>query len=103
MSLETRVNRALMAAHLLERVIHDPQGWAFVWGPHVIPAEREIGPDGAVLRGEFPETCWLEPLETPLLLMHEDTLLGSRMLAHPGDGGFEITWSLSLPVPEPAL
>lgn len=103
MSLEMRINQALTAAHLLERALHAADGWTISYGPHTVPAERRVEDDGVVLTGRFPETCWLFEPSDAIVLSHRDVPLAVRPLGHPGDGGFDIDWSLRLPAVEPAL
>lgn len=94
-NLDTLVSRAVYAAALLERALHNPTGWTVSYGPHEIPMERRVTEDGVTFRGTVPETCWLDA-PTNVVLRHDGQVVGVRAIDHPGDCGFDIDWSLAL-------
>lgn len=80
---------------LLEKALHDPGPWAFAWGPFVVPAEREVTATGVVLRGDYPDHCYLATPGNVVALLCDGEVVGAKEIDHPGDGAFEVEWSLS--------
>lgn len=90
MSLETRLNRALFAARLLEDLVHRPDGWTAQWGPYEVPARVVPMEDGVAVEADFPDVCHLAPVTGPMVLKHLGEPRSVREIEHPGDGGFEV-------------
>lgn len=96
MSLEQRISSVALAVRTVERAFHDPLGWSFRWGPHVLPATVVATERGVTFSAEVPEMCYLTPVDEPVTLWHRDDMLGARQITHPGDAAFGIDWELSL-------
>jgi hypothetical protein len=92
--LDTLAARAVYTAGLFERAVHHPGPWTMTWGPHQVEVQRERHVDGVVFRGEFPETCWLNPPSPNVALRCDDEVMALRSIEHPGDAAFALTWAL---------
>lgn len=93
--LDAMASRAVYAAHLLENAIHATDGWTISWGPHEVPAIREVLDDGVRITAIFPETCYLDRSERNAVLRLNGEVVAVRNIGHPGDTGFAITWDLA--------
>lgn len=93
--IDLQVSRAIFSVKLLERALHDPGPWAFAWGPLIVPAEREVTDSGVVLRGDCPEHCLVATPGNVVALLCNGEVVGAKEIDPPGDGGFEVEWSLS--------
>jgi hypothetical protein len=91
--IELAVSRALMAAALVERALHDSGPWTFAWGDErfEVPAQRTITRDGVVFSAVFPEHCWLAEPEHRLILKCGGEIMLVREQHGIGDGAFEVT------------
>ena len=95
MDLETTVAQTVMAARLLERALHEPEGWTLALSGVEAPAERTLTDDGVTFSASLPATCWLDREDPCLVLRYRDQVLGVQPVEHPGDGGFDVEWHLS--------
>lgn len=93
--LELEASQALFAARALEAALHDPGPWTMEWGPYTVPAERVLTETGVAFRAVFPETCWIEPPDTGVVLRCRGEVMGLRRIDHPGDTQFIVTWELA--------
>lgn len=98
--LETLVNRAVYSANLLERAVHEPNGWTISWGPHNVPAERHVGDDGVTFVADIEEACYLAPVASNVVLRQGGDIVAVRAMDHPGDTGFSVSWRLAITVGE---
>lgn len=95
--IELDAAQALFAARMLEAAVHDPGPWSFRWGGIEVPAERAITSEGVTFTGHFPDICWLRRPTDGLLILCNGTIMGIRRVdetEHPGDTGFEVSWSV---------
>ena len=108
-TMELQLSKALTRAHLMETVLHGRGKWEMSlgsWGVEttdlVVPARRSIDPDSVSVVAVFPAHCWLGERPTVLTLWLEGEMVGVRAITHPGDGGFEVSWSFAIEVLEQA-
>lgn len=99
-SLDLLASRAVYAARLFEHAVNSHGPWKIGWGPHEVEAEVIKHEDGVEFRAVFPETCYLEPVDSNCYLLVEMpgepgfVVVASKAIDFPGDTSFAITWSL---------
>ena len=73
MTLDHLATQAIAKARLLERAVHEPEGWSVVVGDQAVSAERVALPSAV----QF--TAWLEPTEDcTAMLCHNGEILSVR-------------------------
>ncbi len=95
-SLELDASQALFSARVMAEAIHENSGWEMQWGPVRVPVVRQVRPDGVLFVATFPPTCWMTRPEGVILLLLDGEIRGTREADHPGDTGFEVSWSMSM-------
>lgn len=97
-NLDFEVAKAAHAVRLLERALHDGGRWEFSWADQTVAVERVRIPCGVRLHGEFePDRCFLvEPEPVAYLLVDGEVVAAHQLEVHPGEGGFDLDWTLSL-------
>lgn len=90
------ISRLLYVAHLMERAVHETQGWTIEWGPHTVPAQRVLTDAGVRFEATFPEICYLTPMPPNATLRFNGETVAIRALDHPGDCAFALSWALDL-------
>lgn len=93
--LEQIVSRAVYSAALLERALHDRGPWTMKWGPVEVVAQRTLHDGGVSFTAEFPEACWITRPEPNVTLRCRDEVVAVRVVEHPGDAAFAVTWDLA--------
>ena len=93
--IDFTVNKILYVAHLMERALHEPEGWSIQWGPYTVPATRVITDTGVRFDALFPEMCHLSPMPRNASLCFRGEVVAIRAMEHPGDCGFALSWALS--------
>lgn len=93
-SLDALAARAVYAAGLFERALHDVGPWEITWGPHTEVAQRTLGEDGITFSARFPDTCYLHPPEPNAVLRCRGEVMAVREISFPGDSSFAVTWAL---------
>ena len=96
--LDFEVAKAAMSVRLLERALHDDGRWEFLWAGQRVPVERVRTDDGVVLHGTFEAlVCFLvEPDPMVHLLVEGEVVAVHHLEVHPGEGGFDLDWMLTL-------
>lgn len=102
MSMDLAVGQALFRARQVERALHDRGPWTIAWGPFEVPACRLIGESEIKFLAHFPAQCYLAPVTEPARLLCRGEVVGTRLVEHPGDGEFEMDWTLTVGTPVPA-
>lgn len=93
---DSKISALLYVAHLLERAIHEPDGWSISWGPYSVDAQRIQTADGVRFEAVFPEVCLIAPMPPNATLCHRGEVVAIRALDHPGDCAFALSWALDL-------
>lgn len=93
-TLDTLVARAVHAARLLERAVHDPGPWAMEYAGQVFPADRVIHADHVHIVATMPAQCWLGDPESPLSLLIDGEVVAVRRIPHPGDSAADLDWTI---------
>lgn len=93
--LDERVAQSLYVATRFEQALHDEGPWTMTWGPHVVEAVRTIEADGVSFTAVFPEACYLNRPEPNVALRCRGEVVAIRVIEHPGDAAFAITWELA--------
>ena len=94
MALDFAVAKAVFRARQIERALHDAGPWIMSWGPHLVPASRLVSEDRIVFLAHFPEHCFLVEPDSTLRLLCRGDELGTRQITFPGDGAFQVEWTL---------
>ena len=96
MSVEERVSRLLLHVRIVEEALHgDPRTWQVGYGPHMVPARREVEVDQVIFTATVPEACYLtRPGEASL--WHDGELRSVRSVTAPGDCAFLVRWRMTL-------
>ncbi len=68
----------------------------------VVRGHRVVAFDTASIEADFPAHCWIGARPTVLTLLLDGETVGIREIHHPGDGGFQVSWSFALQVLEEA-
>lgn len=92
--LDSTVAKVVFTARLLERAVHDPGPWTMSWGPHTVPAKRVLTDDGAIFVAEYPDVCYIQRFEAPLVLACNGETVGVREMDWPGDCAFTVDWTI---------
>jgi hypothetical protein len=101
MTLDLAVSRAVMAARLIERAVHDHGPWAMRVEGITCPAVRWITGDRVIFRAHLPEVCFLDDEHFVDLLCNGEPV--STRLVDFSSGDLSITWTLALQdAPAPA-
>lgn len=101
MSIDQMVSAAVAGAHLLEKAVHEPDGWQIGWGPFRVPAMRVVHEDRVVFHASVPSSFGAyEPL---VALYNGDELQSVRLIPKTDPDGrktgsvpFEIAWELAV-------
>lgn len=102
MTLDFAVAQATFRARQMEKALHDRGPWTISWGPFEMPACRLIGEREIRFLAHFPAHCYLEPVSEPAVLKCRGEIVGTKAIEHPGDGEFELAWSLAIQDTVPA-
>lgn len=96
--LDFEVAKAALHLRLLERALHDGGRWEFAWADQTVAVERVRTDSGVLLHGEFEaDRCFLvEPEPVAYLLVDGEVVAAHQLEVHPGEGGFNLDWTLSL-------
>lgn len=94
--IDVQVNRLLYVAHMIERAIHEPDGWTIRWGLYDVPATRVLTDSGVRFDAVFPEVCLIAPMPRNAALCHRGEVMALRALDHPGDCAFAVQWAMDL-------
>lgn len=98
MDLDIEVSKALFGVTLMERALHDPRPWSARWAGRTAPLAREVVPGGVNLHCTFTDYCLLGDPDPVVEVEVEGEVIACRPIAHPGDGGFTLDWTLTLDV-----
>jgi hypothetical protein len=101
-TLDFAVAQAAFRARQMERALHDPGPWTISWGDCEVPASRLIGRNRIVFLAHFPARCHLAVPEPLAILQCAGDLIGTQEIEFPGDGEFELEWTLAIEQPVPA-
>lgn len=101
-TLDFAVAQATFRARQIERALHDAGPWTMQWGPFTVPACRLVGEREIKFLAHFPAHCYLVEPTTPALLLCDGDMVGTKDIGFPGDGEFEVEWTLSVGEPVPA-
>jgi hypothetical protein len=94
MSLDLAVARALHGVKLLERAVHEPNGWSIEVGGLRAPAAREVRGDRVVFRTALPELPFRSTPDT-VTLLHDGEPLAVREYDVETEGR-RVLWALQL-------
>lgn len=94
-TLDQVVAQTVAAARLLERALHQPDGWEMEYSGQRFPVTRRMCSRSIHLIGEMPPQCWVSEPEGWLSLLVDGTLVARRPVAHPGDGAHSFEWTLT--------
>ena len=92
--LDSTVAQVVFVARVLEKAVHSEGTWTMAWGPHEVPAVRVLTDDGVLFSADFPEACYLEQIDSPLVLLLDGETVTVRSMEHPGDTGFTVNWEI---------
>lgn len=91
--LEKAVATALYAAAVLERALHEPEGWELALGDVHVPAVRTVEHNGIVFRSVIPDM----PADAEMLvLLHRGELKAVRPVESFDRGPQDVVFELRL-------
>lgn len=97
-ALDALTARAVHAAHVFERAVHDGGPWAVVLdGRQAAEAERVEGPASITFTASFPPACRLTPGPVVAELCARGELVDVRLVEVPDEGGFDLVWQVGVP------
>lgn len=99
MGIDALAARAVYAARLFERAVHDSGPWTMRYGAFEVPAERDVADDRVTFTAVFPEHCYLVPPEDRATLLCRGEVVSVRTVEFPGDQGFTLTWEIAARTP----
>lgn len=94
MALDKVVAEVVYLAKTLEKAVHDPGPWTMTWGGRTVPAVRHVGEDRVTFVGTFPEHCHLTEPDPKITLECDGYVVGVKAIIFPGDGAFDVQWSV---------
>lgn len=94
-TLDLAVAQAVAAARLLERALHQADGWEMEYSGQRFPVTRRVCSQSIHLVGEMPAQCWVSEPDGWLSLLVDGDLVARRPIPHPGDGGHQFDWTLT--------
>lgn len=95
-TLELAVAQAVHAAHLMERALHQPDGWEMEYSGQRFPVTRVKHFGHLHLRGTMPDQCWMAQPAGVIFLYVDGEMVSSRPIEHPGDGEHVFDWVLAV-------
>jgi hypothetical protein len=100
-SLDTVVSEVVYLAKTLEKAVHDQGPWTMTYAGRTVPAKRLEIESGVLFVATFTEHCHLVPPDPRITLDCNGEPVSVRAIVFPGDGAFEVQWSLRVEISVP--